>query len=273
MTEIDWAKGQGWISAGRESLEWACWGPVPDTDPVIVMLHEGLGCVAMWRDFPEQLALATGCSVFAYSRAGYGQSDPTTLPRPLDYMTREAIDVLPDVLNNIGAGAFVLLGHSDGATISTEYAGRVADYRVRGLILIAPHFFAETIGLAAIRRVKHDFETTNLRDRLANYHINPDNAFQGWTNAWLDPHFQNWHVGEVIDYVRIPALIIQGEQDQYGTYAQVSEIEKRSYAPVDVVMIPDCKHAPHLERPEFTLKAISEFCVRLLRIDAAGPQD
>ena len=140
---INWQSGSGREVVGGKSLEWGCFGPTPKDDPVIVMLHEGLGCLALWRHFPARVAEATRLPVFAYSRAGYGQSDPTSLPRPLDYMTREALNTLPGILNSISAKRFILLGHSDGATIAAEYAGRVADQRVRGLILMAPHFFTE----------------------------------------------------------------------------------------------------------------------------------
>ncbi|MEP5008826.1 alpha/beta hydrolase, partial [Roseobacter sp.] len=250
---LNWAAGNGRLAAGGATLEWACWGPEPGEGPVIVMLHEGLGCVALWRDFPARIAAATGLPVLAYSRAGYGQSDAATLPRPVDYMTAEAVDVLPDVLDAIGPGPVILMGHSDGATIAAEYAGRVADYRVRGLILMAPHFFTEPMGLQEIERARQAWETTNLRDRMGKYHANPEVAFCGWNAAWLNPEFRDWHVGEVIDYLRIPTLVVQGRDDQYGTLAQVREVEERSYAPVDVVVLDNCRHAPHQDHPDAVL--------------------
>lgn len=266
---MDWAAGKGRLKAGGKSLEWACWGPEPGEAPVIVLLHEGLGCVALWRDFPERLAQATGLPVLAYSRAGYGQSDPADLPRPLDYMTREAVEVLPQVLDALGASHVVLMGHSDGATIAAEYAGRVEDFRVRGLVLMAPHFFTEDMGLAEIAAAREAFETTDLRDRMARYHADPVNAFRGWNDAWLDPGFKDWHVGEVVDYWRIPALVIQGQADQYGTAAQVAEAETRSYAPVEVLMLPECRHSPQFDRPQAVLDAVADFTARLTRIEAA----
>ena len=192
------------------------------------------------------------------------------MPRPLDYMTREAVDVLPDILSGLGVEQAILLGHSDGATIAAIYAGSVVDARVRGLILIAPHFFAEPEGLAEIARAKEAFDTGDLRTRLSRHHADPDGAFRGWSEAWLDPGFRDWNVAEVIDYLRVPTLAIQGEADPYGTRAQIDEIVERSYAPVDVVMLPGCGHAPHLERPDETLAALSEFVTRLRRIEAAG---
>lgn len=260
--------GQGRLTAGGKSLEYACWGPEPGAAPTIVLLHEGLGCLALWRDFPERLAQATGLRVVAFSRAGYGQSDPADLPRPLDYMTREAVEVLPQVIEALGLERVILMGHSDGATIAAEYAGRVEDFRVRGLILMAPHFFTEPMGLAEIAKARDAFDA-GLRDRMAKYHRDPDNAFLGWNEAWLDPGFRDWDVSEVIDYIRVPVLAMQGRDDQYGTLAQIEEIEGRSYAPVDLVILDECRHAPHAEQPEIVLDAVAAFTDRLTRIEAA----
>ncbi len=267
---IDWNAGKGTIVAGGKRLEWAVAGPAPGGNaPVIVMLHEGLGCLALWRDFPDRIAKATGLPVFAFSRAGYGQSDPAKLPRPVDYMTREAVEVLPDVLNAIGDRRIILLGHSDGATIAAEYAGRIEDFRVRGLILMAPHFFTEPMGLAEIARAREAFETGGLKERMSQYHRDPEATFRGWNDVWLNPEFRSWNVADVIDYLRIPALVIQGRNDQYGTIAQVHEIESRSYAPVDAVILDDCRHSLHQDKAEATLTAISEFTRRLTRIETA----
>lgn len=265
---LDLKAGRGTLEAGGKTLEWASFGDSA-MDPVIVMLHEGLGCLALWHGFPERLAEATGLPVFAYSRAGYGQSDAAELPRPLDYMTREARDILPDVLAALDAPRFILLGHSDGATIAAEYAGRVADHRVRGLVLMAPHFFTEPAGLEAIASARDAFEKGGLRERMAKYHRDAEATFRGWNDAWLAPGFKDWHVGEVVDYIRVPALVIQGRDDQYGTLAQVAEVEERSYAPVDTLLLEGCRHEPHRERPEETLAAVAEFTARLLRIEAA----
>ena len=255
-----WSPGQpGAVRAGGKTLEAACYGPPPSEAPTIVMLHEGLGCVALWRDFPQRLAEGIGYGVFVYSRAGYGQSDPADLPRPLDYMTREAVDVLPEILDASGVEHAILLGHSDGATISAIYAGSIADHRVRGLVLMAPHFFTEPGGLAAIRQAHTAFETGDLRSRLAKYHAEPDVAFRGWNGAWLDPGFESWNVADVLDQMPVPVLAIQGEVDQYGTMAQVEVIAERSPAPISIQMLPGCGHSPYLEEPEKTLAAITRF--------------
>ncbi len=267
-----WQDGSaGRIEVDGVWLEYRIWGPSPETAPTLVMLHEGLGCVAMWRDFPAQLSAATGFGVFAYSRAGYGQSDPAALPRPLDYMTIEARQVLPQVLDKAGAQRCVLLGHSDGATIAAIYAGSIFDPRVRGLILMAPHFFTEEIGLQSIKATQEAFGTSDLSARLANYHLDPQATFQGWCDAWLHPEFRDWNVADVIDYLRIPTLAIQGRDDQYGTLAQISEINTRSYAPVETAIFDHCRHAPHIDQPEATLAAISEFTQRLERLEHSAP--
>jgi len=264
-----WAPGGTLVAAGKR-LEYACFGPAPSEAPTLVLLHEGLGCVQLWRDVPQALAKATGFGVFAYSRAGYGQSDPADLPRPLDYMTIEATEVLPQVLNGIGFERGVLAGHSDGATIAAIYAGSVPDYRVRATVLMAPHFFTEDIGLAAIAQARTAYDTGNLREGLAKYHADPDNAFRGWNDSWLHPDFKDWNVADVIDHLRIPTLAIQGRDDQYGTLAQIEEIDARAYAPVDMLVLDDCRHAPFLDQPEPVRDAIAGFCARLMRIEAAG---
>ncbi len=268
---IAWAERAGRVTADGKSLEWASWGDLAPGEPVIVMLHEGLGCLALWRDTPAQIAKATGCAVFAYSRAGYGQSDPANLPFKVDYMTDEAVNVLPDILDAIGADRYILMGHSDGATIAAEYAGRVDDHRVRGLILMAPHFFVEPMGLAEIARAAEQFATTDMKTRMGKYHRDPEATFRGWNDAWLNPDFKDWNVADVIGYIRIPALVIQGEQDQYGTRAQVDAMADQSYAPVEVAMLADCRHSPQVDQPQQMLDAITEFSARLIRIEAAGP--
>src|SRR3977135_2353425 len=169
---------QGFLDLGAMRLEYRTIGPRPDAAPPIVMLHEGLGCVGLWGDFPDQLAAATGAGVFVYSRAGYGRSSPVELPRPLTFMQDEARDVLPRLLAAIGFRRGLLLGHSDGASIAAIYAGSVQDHRVRGLILMAPHFMVEDVGLAAIRDAKTAYESGDLKTRLARWHANVDVAFQ-----------------------------------------------------------------------------------------------
>lgn len=268
---IDWAAGKGILTAGGKRLEWASWG-ARDAGPVIVLLHEGLGCLALWRDFPARLAEATGLGVFAYSRENYGFSDPGVLPFPVDYMTRQARDVLPGVLDAVGARAFILMGHSDGATIAAEYAGRIEDFRVRGLVLMAPHFFTERVGMAEIRRAGEAFAGSDMVARMGKYHRDPVATFRGWHDAWIDLEAARWDVTEVIDYLRVPALAIQGEGDQYGTLAQVRALAERSYAPVEVLVLPDCRHAPQIDQPQAVLAGVAAFAERLVAHEAAQPE-
>ncbi|MFT4959202.1 MAG: pimeloyl-ACP methyl ester carboxylesterase [Paracoccaceae bacterium] len=269
MAHLNWSNTpKSPLIVDGATLEYACYGPAPDQAPTIVMLHEGLGCLALWRDFPERVAAATGMGVFVYSRQGYGQSDPVELPRSIDFMTHEATNVLPQILNQMGFQRGILFGHSDGATISAIYAGSLQDHRVRGLILMAPHFFTEPGGLAEIAKSTDAFETGGLREKMQKYHRDADGAFYGWNRVWLDPQFKAWNVAEAIDFLRIPTLAIQGRDDQYGTLAQIQEIDDRSYSPVDIEILDDCQHAPHLEQPEKTLAAITDFTICLNRIEA-----
>ncbi len=247
------------VAAGKR-LEAIAWGPPPGASPTIVMLHEGLGCVALWRDFPRRVAAATGWGVFAYSRAGYGQSDPIDLPRPLDYMSREAMLSLPEVLDAIGFTRGVLLGHSDGASIAAIYAGEHSDPRVEGLVLMAPHLFTEAPGLASIAEAREAYATGDLRAKLARYHAHVDSAFCGWNGAWLDPGFKTWNIESFVERWRVPALVIQGAEDQYGTLAQIRAIEERSPAPVQSLILDDCRHSPQFDQPQATLDAVAAFC-------------
>jgi pimeloyl-ACP methyl ester carboxylesterase len=261
MTAFPWIAGvRGDIVADDKRLETVAYIPPPDQAPTIVMLHEGLGCVALWRDFPIKLAAATGWGVFAYSRAGYGESDPVDLPRPLDYMSREARFSLPAALDAIGFQRGILLGHSDGASIAAIYAGDHSDERIKGLVLMAPHLFTEAPGLASIAEARRAYETGDLRARLAKYHAHVDNAFRGWNEAWLDPGFKAWTIEDAVGRWRVPALIIQGVDDQYGTLAPVRSIEARSPAPMKSLILEACRHSPQIDQPHATLDAIASFC-------------
>jgi pimeloyl-ACP methyl ester carboxylesterase len=252
------------VDGGR--LEAAWHGPGPEAAPTLVLLHEGLGCVAMWRDFPKKLAARTGCGVLAYSRAGYGGSDPVPLPRPLTYMHEEAERVLPGVLDQAHIRKCILIGHSDGASIAAIYAGGRQDFRVRGLVLMAPHFFVEDCGIRAIEAAGHAYETGTLRTRLNKYHRDVDVAFRGWSDAWLDPGFRAFRIDDAISHIRVPMLIVQGEDDAYGTVAQVQAAETEAYCPVDVAMLARCRHSPHIDQPAATLQAVCEFVHRLLAL-------
>ncbi len=241
-------------------LEYRHVGPAPAQAPTIVLLHEGLGCVALWRDFPEALAAKTGYGVFAYSRAGYGASSPCALPRPLTYMHEEAERSLPALLDVIGFREGVLLGHSDGASIAAIYAGSHRDPRLRGLVLMAPHFFTEDPGIAAIAQAKVAFETGDLRERLTRYHgENVDGAFRGWNDAWLDPRFREWTLTEYLPEIAGPTLILQGAEDQYGSERQLEMAQTLCRCRLETVLLPDCRHSPHLDQRDATLEVIAAF--------------
>jgi pimeloyl-ACP methyl ester carboxylesterase len=260
----------GFLDVGGQQLEYRMIGPRPDRAPTIMMLHEGLGCVGMWNDFPDKLAAATGAGIFVHSRAGYGQSSPVKLPRPLTYMHEEARETLPQLLSAIGFQRGLLLGHSDGASIATLYAGSIQDHRVRGLILIAPHFFVEDISIKSIAEAKTAYAQTDLRGKLGRWHKDADNAFRGWNDAWLDPEFREWDITIELAYIRVPILIVQGEDDQYGTVKQIAVAQQECYCPVEVALIPGARHSPQKETPDTTLKAVSDFANRLLRDHAEG---
>jgi pimeloyl-ACP methyl ester carboxylesterase len=260
----------GTLTIGSSALEYRMIGPAPDAAPTIVMLHEGLGSVGLWGDFPEKLAAATGAGVFVYSRAGYGGSSPAPLPRPLDYMHAEALQVLPEILDAIGFRRGLLLGHSDGASIAAIYAGGVADHRIRALAMIAPHFVVEELSLSSIAEAKAAYEQGSLKTRLARWHGNVDNAFHGWNGAWLDPRFRGWDISEYLGYVRVPIAILQGADDQYGTLRQIEIAQAECYCPVDVTIIPGAGHSPHREAPGVTLGAIADFVNRILLSHGEG---
>jgi pimeloyl-ACP methyl ester carboxylesterase len=258
-------QSSGFLTIGRSDLEYRMIGSAPEQAPTIVMLHEGLGSVGLWGDFPEKLQAATSACVFVYSRAGYGASTPVKLPRALDYMHVEALEVLPKLLERIGFRRGLLVGHSDGASIAAIYAGAHQDHRVQGIVLIAPHFIVEDISVTSIAAIKTAYETADLRSKLARWHKDVDNAFYGWNGAWLDPKFRNWDISEYLAYIRVPMAILQGVNDEYGTIRQVEIAREECYCPVDVTEIPNAGHSPHREAPGATLDAISEFANAVLR--------
>jgi pimeloyl-ACP methyl ester carboxylesterase len=255
----------GVLRLGGSELEYQMIGPQPGEAPTIVMLHEGLGSAALWGDFPAKLQAATGAGIFVYSRAGYGASTPAKLPRPVDYMHVEALEVLPQLLDAIGFRRGMLLGHSDGASIAAIYAGGHQDHRLQGVLLIAPHFVTEEVGLAAIAATRSAYETTDLKAKLARWHQDVDNAFYGWNDAWLDPEFRNWDISEYLAYVRVPLAIVQGTADQYGTTRQIEIAREECYCPVDVTMISGAGHSPFRETPGPALAAIADFANAVLR--------
>ena len=255
----------GILDLGDQLLEYHAYPASQDGRPTVVFLHEGLGCVDMWRDFPARLAAATGCPAVVYSRAGYGRSSPVSLPRPLSYMTHEGVEVLPRLLDRLAPGKVILAGHSDGASISIVHAGcKTAHPGLMGVVLMAPHVFNEELCVASIREAKQAYETGELRARLKKYHgNNVDCAFWGWNGAWLDPAFWHWNIEAFLSGIRVPMMVVQGRDDVYGTAIQWQAIQRQSGAPVQVVELDQCGHSPYRDQPEATLAAMTAFIQNL----------
>ena len=232
-------------------------GP-PDAAP-LVLLHEGLGSVGLWRDFPHELAAATGRRTVAFSRWGHGQSDPPPKRRTPAFMHEEALEVLPELLAELKIQTPVLVGHSDGASIALIHA---AHHPVTAVVAIAPHVFVEDMCLREIERAREAYDQGDLRERMTRHHRDPDAAFFGWNDVWLDPAFPQWDITAELEKITCPLLLIQGEHDQYGTMAQLDAIEQRAAGPVRRVHL-DCQHSPPTERPSETIQAIAEFVQRL----------
>ncbi|MCU0896790.1 MAG: alpha/beta hydrolase [Burkholderiales bacterium] len=231
--------------------------------PTLVFLHEGLGALAMWRDFPDRAAAATGCGALVYSRYGYGRSDVLERAHRVDYMHREALDFLPELLDKLGIDDPLPVGHSDGASIAIIYAG--ARHSARGLVLLAPHVFVEAISVESIAKAKIAFETTDLPQKLARYHADAAKTFYGWNDIWLAPDFRAWNIEAFLPDIRVPILAIQGEDDEYGTMRQIDAIAAQARGPVELVKLPNCGHSPHRDQPDATLAALSRFVAELAR--------
>jgi pimeloyl-ACP methyl ester carboxylesterase len=225
--------------------------------PAIVMLHEGLGSIAMWKNFPQQVADATGCEVLAYSRYGYGNSDPIDKSHAVDYVHKEALESLPDLLDQLHIERPILFGHSDGASIALIHAGG-AGRALTGVIAMAPHVLVESVSITSIADAKEAYLNDNLREKLGRYHANVDSAFWGWNDVWLLPEFQLWNIEKYLPAIICPVLAIQGEDDAYGTMEQI-DIIGRKVKQVDLLKLPRCGHSPHIDQPLAVLKAVAAF--------------
>jgi pimeloyl-ACP methyl ester carboxylesterase len=246
------------VTVRNQRLEYAL---IPARDaaaPILVLLHEGLGSLALWRDFPARLAAATGAATLVYSRLGYGKSDPLAAPRRVDYMHEEALETLPALRDALGIADPILVGHSDGASIALIHAG-TGRWPVRGLVLEAPHVFVEDLSIASIAAAKEAYAATDLRARLTRYHDDVDGAFRGWNDIWLAPAFRDWSIESFLSGIACPTLVIQGADDEYGTPAQLDAIAAQVGGPVETVLLPACKHTPHRDQPEATLAAMVRF--------------
>ena len=252
-------------AAGRKLEYWRI--DAEASKPVLVFLHEGLGSITQWRDFPQEVVAATGCPAIVYARYGYGQSDVLQEPRQPDFMHDEALIALPQVLASLGISAPILVGHSDGASISLIHAG--AGNPVRGVVVEAPHVFVEEHGMAGIVAAKEAFESTELPQKLGKHHRHAAKTFHGWNDVWVSNDFRRWNIEAFLPGIRCPVMAIQGEDDAYGTYAQLDAIARQVSGPCDLVKLPDCGHTPHKEQPEKTLAAVTRFILSVLEKDFA----
>ena len=231
--------------------------------PTLVLLHEGLGCIGMWKSFPEKLAAATGAPVFLWSRRGFGASDPITLPRPLDYLEEES-PLVARVLATAGIGRCVLVGHSDGGTIALLAAARDEIAGLEGVVTMAAHVFVEDVTIKGIIETRALWDEGDLRARLARWHgANVDGAFYGWCDTWLDPGFRAWNIEAALAPVRVPVLVLQGADDQYGTPRQVEAIASAVGGPARPMLLPHAGHSPHIDAPDAVIAAIRQFLAAL----------
>jgi pimeloyl-ACP methyl ester carboxylesterase len=223
----------------------------------LLFLHEGLGSVELWRDFPGEVATRTGHPALVYSRRGYGWSDAVDEAAEPDYMHREALEVLPEIVAAHMRRTPILIGHSDGASIAIIYAG--SGHTVDGLVLIAPHVFVEEGGLESIRAVDAGFRSSDLAEKMARYHRDPEATFRRWAGAWLDARFRSWNIEEYLMGIRCPILLVQCEDDEYGSLRQLDAIEARLSGRVERLVLPGSGHSPHLIHPETVTAATVRF--------------
>ena len=245
-------------AAGRSlNSEWV--GAGGPGAPELVFLHEGLGSIGQWRDFPARVAQATGCRALVYERYGYGQSDVLQEPRrTVRFMHEEGLVALPEIRERLGLERPILVGHSDGASIALIHAG--AGYEVRGVAAMAPHVFIEPVCITSIEEAARKFEATDLPQRLGRYHRDPRRTFYGWADVWRDPRFERWDIrDDYLPAVKCPVLAIQGYDDEYGTMAQLDEIAARVKGGCELVKLRGCGHSPFRDKPEEALAAISSF--------------
>lgn len=238
-------------------LECRWWGEAATSAAPIVLLHEGLGSVSRWRDFPAALAGTTGRRVMAYSRFGHGRSDPPLTAHTTSFMHDEA-RLLPAVLDAADVQQAILLGHSDGGSIALIAAAEHAD-RVSALMLEAPHVFVEDVSVESIQGTTARYHHGDLRERLSRHHSDVDIAFHGWSDVWLDPDFRDWNLEAYLPRIACPVLLIQGEDDEYGTLKQIDAIERQVRGPVQRLVLPQCGHSPHRDQRERVLSAMTAF--------------
>ncbi|MCF8149665.1 MAG: alpha/beta hydrolase [Sulfuritalea sp.] len=252
------------VQVGGHTLEYQLIPAHQINRPTLVLLHEGLGSVAMWRDFPARLAAATGCRTLVYSRYGYGQSDILQEAFTPDFMHREGREVLPELLAALDIESPVLVGHSDGASIALLHAGDRRNTPA-GLVVMAPHCFVEDISISSIEAARQAFETTDLPAKLAKYHRDVSRTFYGWNNIWLHPDFRAWNIEDCLALITCPILAIQGMDDEYGTMAQIEAIAAQASASPDVELLKlaDCRHSPHRDQTIAVIESIGRFTEKI----------
>ncbi len=228
--------------------------------PTLVFLHEGLGSISQWRDFPARIAEASGLPALVYARYGHGQSEVLREPHGVDFMQREALEALPELLHALGIVRPILIGHSDGASIALIYAG--AGHPLLGLVAMAPHVFVEDISIEGITAAKQAFETSGLAQKLARHHREPSKTFYGWNDVWLAPAFRSWNIESFLPAIKCPLLAIQGDDDAYGSMAQVDAIARQTGGPVEVLKLAQCGHSPQQDQPDIVAGAIAGFVKR-----------
>ena len=270
------------LQVGPHQLEHRWVGPPLEAGgPALVFLHEGLGCVGLWHDFPARLSAASGLPGFVYSRAGYGQSSAAPLPRMPTYLEEEG-RLLPHVLAAAGIGDCILVGHSDGASIALSFAGAHgladhaydaqdaqaagvapgSDLRISGLLLEAPHVFAEEVSIQSIAKMRDAWNETDLSTRLGRWHRDPKAAFWGWCGPWLDPAFRRFNLTPQLPGITAPVLLVQGRDDEYGTELQLEAIRAGVRGPVETLLLGDCGHSPHRQQEGAVLAAMAAFARR-----------
>jgi pimeloyl-ACP methyl ester carboxylesterase len=250
------------VKVAGHSLHYEWFGTVAENRPVLVFLHDGLGSVEQWHDFPARLAEASGCPALAYDRYGHGKSEILAEPRRgVRFMHDEALTALPQFLTSLGVENPVLVGHSDGASIALVHAG--AGHPVRGLAVMAPHVFVEPICITSVQAAAKAFESTDLPAKLAHYHIDARRTFYGWADVWLDPAFSGWSIEEYLPAIKCPLLAIQGEDDDSGTMAQLDAIAGKVSGACELVKLDRCGHSPFRDRSDAVLEALRRFVEKL----------
>ncbi len=250
------------IASGNIEILWHKKGH--KDSPTLIFLHEGLGCVDTWKDFPLKLSQKTGCPALVFSRFGYGRSDLEPLPWKINFMHKNALKILPEILKQAKIKDYILIGHSDGGSIGIIFAGSPYATSLKGLITISAHVFCEQITKDCIKDAKINFEQNGLKQSLAKYHgKNTENAFWGWNDVWLNPNFMHWNIEKYLGRIKVPMLSIQGKEDQYGTHKQIDSI-KDQVKNIETSLMDECKHAAHLEQPEKTLQIMTEFIHKIL---------